>query len=107
YFEAKDAAKIRTLVYWSGVQERERDAFNKSLEADFQFKVRRVEMISLHTKLKMEHVQEGIIFRPTLEPIGRLIVIYEPKRALTAISSVYLVGSKYGRYYITLASPIR
>jgi len=106
YAMAKDKERISTLVYWQGVQDRERNAFNKSIEYDSQFKIKKVEITPLDKDQVMEYTIQGITYRPTLKPIGNLVVTYESQGTVNALSTSYLVGSKDARYYITLASPV-
>ena len=107
YSTAKDTEKIRSLVYWQGVQDRERNAFNRSVEYDSQFKIKKVEFTPLDKNQMMEYTLQGTTYRPTLNPIGNLVVTYEPQGAVNALSTSYLVGAKNARYYITLASPVQ
>ena len=107
YANAKDKERIRSLVYWQGVQDRERNAFNKSIENDSQFKIKNVEIKPLDKNQMMEYTLQGITYRPTLEPIGNLVVTYERQGTVNALSTSYLVGAKDARYYIILASPVQ
>ena len=107
YANAKDKERIRSLVYWQGVQDRERNAFNKSIEDDSQYKIKNAETTPLDKNQMMEYTLQGITYRPTLEPIGNLVVTYEPQGTVNALSTSYLVGVKDARYYIILASPVQ
>ena len=106
YFEAKDQEKIRTLVYWPGVLDRDRDSFSRSVDYDLQFKIKKIEMAPLDKNRTLEYTTEGTTYRPTLEPVGQLVVSYESQDSIKNLSTSYLVGVKDNRYYIVLASPV-
>ena len=106
YADAKDKDKLRTLVYWPGVQDRERRSFDKSIEDDSKLTVKSVDSGPLAKDQMMEYTLEGVTYRPTLTPIGTLVVAYVPQGTARVLATTYLVGVKDNRYYITLASPV-
>jgi hypothetical protein len=106
YFTAKDQAKLSTLVYWPGVMQRERDAFNRSLSSDLQYRLKKAGFVELDKNQTLEYTLGGTVFRPTLPAVGRLVATYEDQGAAKNLSTTYLVGVKDNRYYITLASPV-
>jgi len=106
YAQAKDKEKLRTLVYWPGVQDRERNVFEKSIDDDSRLTVTGVDSGPLAKDQMLEYTLEGTTYRPTLAPIGKLVVTYAPQGAAKILSTTYLIGVKDDRYYITLASPV-
>lgn len=105
YFEAKDVEKLKALVYWSGVQPSDRESFARSLEFDLKYQLQDVRLVPLQRGEKLEYSRNGVTFRPTLTPVGRLIATYKGAGTTRSVSTSYLVGRKEGRYFITLASP--
>jgi hypothetical protein len=105
YFEARDEAKLQSLVYWAGVQEADRQGFIRSVRFDLGHRLKSVEFVPLNRGEKLEYSKGGVVFRPSLPPVGRLVATYEGSGTLQRLSTSYLVGVKDGHYYITLASP--
>ena len=105
YFAAKDVEKLKTLVYWSGVQQSDRESFARSLEFDLKYQLKDVRLVPLQRGEKLEYSRNGVTFRPSLTPVGRLIARYEDAGTTRNLSTSYLVGTKDGRYFIALASP--
>ena len=106
YFDAGQADKLRTLVFWPGVMERERNSFNRSLEFDLKYQLASVTLAQLDTNETLEYTIDGTVFRPTLTPIARLVATYRGHGEMKTLSTSYLIGVSNNRYYITLASPI-
>jgi hypothetical protein len=107
YFEQHDETKLGALVYWPGVRERERDSFFRSLRFDFKYRLLTVEISPLDPHIASEYSLDGIVFRPALPPMCRLVARYQGNGDPANLSSSYLVGVKNGRYYIDLAVPVR
>jgi hypothetical protein len=105
YFEAKDETKLQGLVYWTGVQEADRQGFIRSVRFDLGHRLKSVEFVPLNRGEKLEYSKRGVVFRPSLPPVGRLMATYEGSGTTRRFSTSYLVGVKDGHYYITLASP--
>ena len=104
YFDAKDVEKLKTLVYWSGVQQSERESFARSLDFDLKYQLKDVRLVSLQRGEKLEYSRNSVSYRPSITPVGRLIAVYEGAGTTSNLSTAYLVGTKDGRYFITLAS---
>jgi hypothetical protein len=105
-FEARDAERLQSLVYWPGVAQRERDMFVRSIQKDLKFKLKNVEVASLGDTKALEYTLDGTIYRPTLTPIARLVATYEGTADMQNVFTSYLVGVKDNRYFITLASRV-
>jgi len=107
YFRAGDTQKLRTLVFWLGVMDRERAAFDRSLRFDLQYKLASVSVSAMTGAEVLEYKRDGVIYRPTLPPAGRLTANYEGHGETKAFSTTYLIGVSGHRYYIVLASPAK
>jgi hypothetical protein len=105
YFQQKDERKLATLVYWPGVEQRDRDGFFRSLRGDLNYRLQKVEFLPLDPGLKLEYTLSGITYVPALPPVGRVVATYEGQGNVNHASTSYLVGVKDGRFYITLAVP--
>jgi hypothetical protein len=105
YFDAKDEQKLQSLVYWPGVQEAERQAFIRSVHFDLGYRLKGVAFVPLTRGEDLKYTKGGVVFQPTLPPIGRLVATYEGSGTTQRLSTSYLIGVKDGRRYITLASP--
>jgi len=105
YFEKKDTQNIRSLVYWPGVLDFERNSFNRSVNYDMEFKLQKIEIAPLDKNQMLEYTREGITYKPTLKPLCKLVATYVPHGDLDKLSTSYLVGVRDKRYYIILASP--
>jgi hypothetical protein len=107
FFQQKDEQKLATLVYWEGVERRERDGFFRSLRNDLKYRLQNVKFVPLDTGVKLEYTLDGVTYMPVLPPIGRMVASYEDQDNVKNPTTSYLVGVKDGRYYIDLASPKR
>jgi hypothetical protein len=105
YSEAADLERLYRLVYWSGEQGNLRENYRRFVEKDFPETIERIEIVPLPGDDSPHYMQGGIQYRPNLDPIGRLVVQFKPRRDFS-YNSQYLVGKKEGRYYIVLASPV-
>jgi hypothetical protein len=107
YFQQKDEHRLATLVYWPGVEQRDRDGFLRSLRSDLKYQLKKVDVAPLDAGAKLEYTLEGVTYVPALPAIGRMIVSYEDEGNVKHLSTSYLIGLKDGRYYIDLATPKR
>jgi len=107
YFQQKDEHRLATLVYWQGVEQRDRDGFLRSLRSDLKYRLKKVDVVPLDAGAMLEYTLEGVTYAPTLPAIGRMIISYEDEGNLKLLSTSYLIGLKDGRYYIDLATPKR
>ena len=107
YFQQKDEQKLATLVHWEGVEQRDRDAFLRSLQSDLKHRLRKVELAPLDASMKLEYTINGVTYIPAVAPVERMIAAYEDEGNVTHLSTTYLVGRRNGRYYIDLAIPNR
>lgn len=103
YFQQKDEQKLATLVYWHGVDQRDRDSFVRSLRNDLQYRLKKVEFVPLDSGAKLEYTLEGVTYVPALPVIGHMVASYEDQGNVKHLSTSYLIGVKDGKYYIDLA----
>jgi len=103
YFQQKDEHRLATLVYWPGVEQRDRDGFLRSLRNDLKYRLKKIDFVPLDAGVKLEYTLEGVTYVPALSAIGRMIVSYEDQGNVKHLSTSYLIGVKDGRYYIDLA----
>jgi len=76
------------------------------VDYDLRFKIKKIELIRLDKNQILEYTREGTAYRPTLEPVGQLVVSYESQDSIKNLSTSYLVDVKDNRYYIVWASPV-
>jgi len=107
FFEQKDEQSLAKLVYWQGVEQRDRDGFLRSLRNDLKYRLKKIDLVPLDAGVKLEYTLDGITYVPALPAIGRMIVSYEDQDNVKHLSTSYLVGVKDGRYYIDLATQKR
>lgn len=107
YFALKDEQKLATLVYWPGVEQRDRAGFLRSVRGDLNHRLRKIDFVSLDAGAKLEYTLDGVVYAPALPPVGRMVISFEDEGAVTHLSTSYLVGVKDGRYYVDLAAPKR
>lgn len=105
YFQQKDEQKLATLVYWKGVEQRDRDGFFRSLRNDLKHRLQNVKFVPLDTGVSLEYTLGGVTYMPALPAIGRMVASYEDQDNVKNPSTSYLVGVKDGTYYIDLATP--
>lgn len=106
YFTGRRVDQLRTLVFWPGVRERERNSFNRSLDFDLKYQLASVALAPLDENQKLEYTIDRTLFRPTLTPVAKLVATYNGRGEVKTFSTSYMVGVRNNRYYITLASPI-
>jgi hypothetical protein len=94
YFEAGDETKLQSLVYWAGVQEADREGFIRSVRFDLGHRLRSVKFVPLDRGEKLEYSKGGVVIRPSLPPVGRLVATYEGSGTLQRLTTSYLVGVK-------------
>lgn len=99
--------RMATLVYWQGVEQRERDAFFRSLRDDINYRLQKLEFVPLDAGAKLAYTLDGVTYVPALPAIGRMVVRYKDQGNATHLATSYLVGVKNGKYYIDLATPKR
>ena len=99
--------KLATLVYWQGVEQRERDAFFRSLRHDINYHLQKLEFVPLDAGVKLAYTLDGVTYVPALPAIGRMVVRYKDQGNAMHLATSYLVGVKNGKYYIDLATPKR
>jgi len=107
YFRQKDEHRLAMLVYWQGVEQRDRDGFLRSLRNDLKYRLKKVDFASLDARVKLEYTLDGITYVPALPVVERMIVSYEDQGNVKHLSTSYLIGVKDGRYYIDLATEKR
>jgi len=105
FFQRKDEQKLATLVYWHGVDQRDRDGFLRALRSDLKHRLQKVNFVSLDKGVKLEYTLDGVTYMPVLPAIGRMVASYEDEDNVKNLSTSYLVGVKDGKYYIDLATP--
>lgn len=105
YFQQKDEQKLATLVYWQGVDQRDRDGFLRGLRNDLKHRLQKIKFLPLDKGVKLEYTLGGVTYMPVLPAIGHMVASYEDEDNVKNLSTSYLVGVKDGKYYIDLASP--
>ena len=105
YFQQKDEQKLATLVYWQGVDQRDRDGFLRALRNDLKHRLQKIKFLPLDKGVKLEYTLDGVTYMPVLPAIGRMVANYEDEDNVKNLSTSYLVGVKDGKYYIDLATP--
>ncbi len=105
YFQQKNEQKLATLVYWQGVEPRDRDSFFRSLRNDLNYGLQKIEFMPLDAAIKLEYTVGQVTYVPALPAIGRMVASYKDQGNVKHASTSYLVGVKDGRYYIDLATP--
>lgn len=105
YFDAKDEAKLNSLVYWPNIRQRERESFLRSVKYDLGYSLLKVELVPLKQGETLKYSMNGETFRPSLAPVCRMVATYKGNAGTKSFFTSYVVGAKDGRYYITLASP--
>ena len=103
YFHQKDEQKLATLVYWQGVDQRDRDGFLRALRKDLKHRLQKIKFVPLDKGVKLEYTLDGVTYMPVLPAIGRMVASYEDEDNVKNLSTSYLVGVKDGKYYIDLA----
>jgi len=112
YFAAikkKDLKSAYALVYWKTVDKHSEDLARNSIKSDMESLVSSVKVVPFKHNEKLQYSIKGVVYRPTLPPVGRLFITYTPNSASeTRITSTsYLVGKSGGSYWITLASAVK
>jgi hypothetical protein len=111
-----DLAGLHALVF-SGAGENDWKLFDRMIEQGFQYEIVNVEITNLEEDEVLEYTSNGVKYRPTLAPVGRLVVKYRPRGndpdapagevTVRSLETSFLVGVETGRFYITFAAPVR
>ena len=100
---------VARLVFWGGASQDLRRSTERHIADDFPMRIARVTVRPLAPDERLEYTRDGVTYRPTLRPVGRLTVEFVPgvgtAGGVTATS--YLVGLKDGVYYLLSAEPVR
>ena len=100
---------IARLVFWGGASQDLRRSTERHIADDFPMRIARVTVQPLAPDERLEYTRDGVTYRPTLRPVGRLTVEFVPgggaAGGVTATS--YLVGVKDGVYCLLSAEPVR
>jgi hypothetical protein len=83
----------------------DRQGLIRSVRFDLGHRLKSVKFVPLNHGEKLEYSKRGVVFRPSLPPVARLIATYEGSGPLQRLTTSYLVGVQGEHYYITLASP--
>ena len=75
YSDQRDEQKLRSLVYWSGVRQQERDGSFHSLRHDLTYRLQKVEFVPLEPNVKFEYVAGGVTFRPSSKEPPELLLV--------------------------------
>jgi len=114
YVVAHDKGSLKglnELVCWDGVPESVRGSVERSFSSDLQRVVSRVTHKPIAEDDITEYEHGGIHYRPNLEPVGWLVISFEPVEDARTRgypnSTSYMVGIKDGTYMITTAVPVQ
>jgi hypothetical protein len=101
--------EIERLVFWGGAAQDLRRSTERHIADDFRLTIARVTIQPLAADERLEYTKDGITYRPTLRPVGRLMVEFDPAGGAAGgvTSTTYLVGVRAGNYYIVSAEPVR
>jgi len=103
FFQQKDEIGLRTLVYWRGVGEQDKNGFLRSLSEDFKYRLQDIQFLPLKRDEDLEYTLKGVTYVPALLPVGRMIITYQSQENVHHLSTSYLIGIDDGKYYIDLA----
>ena len=100
---------IERLVFRGGAAAELRRSTERHIADDFPLTIARVTISPLATDERLEYTKDGVTYRPTLRPVGRLTVEFVPGSGVAGgiTSRSYLVGVRGGIYYIVTAEPVR
>lgn len=102
---ANDQPALATLVYWEGVETKEKKLVIASLKEGLERKFESITLIDLPPDQILEYTRNGKTYRPNLKPLKKMQVTYQDDSSGIKSTS-YLVGEHNGEYYITTAAPI-
>jgi hypothetical protein len=100
---------IERLVFWGGAAQELRRSTERHIADDFPLTIARVTIRPLATDERLEYTKDGVTYRPTLRPVGRLTVEFVAGSGAAGgvTSTTYLVGVSDGVYFIVSAEPVR
>lgn len=91
-YARKDTAVFVSNVCWgTHADSAQRAMFDRDVADDFPLKVAQTSIVPLKPDAKLEYTVSGVIYRPTLPPIGRLVVSFETS-GLSERGTAFLVG---------------
>ncbi len=101
--------EISRLIYWGGAANGLRLSTERHIADDFPMAIARVTIEPLAAGEMLQYTKDGVTYRPTLRPIGRMKVEFlrgrDASGGVTATS--YLMGVKDGAYYLLSAEPVQ
>ena len=102
-FDAKDSAKLLSLVCWDRVTPAMKQMVSKQLSALVQKPVVQFQLVAQDPKQKVEYTRDGVTYRPNLAGVKELKITF--KSDATGLTSAGLpVGEKDGKLFITTAA---
>lgn len=102
--EIRDVEALKALVYWEGGSERTREMIEQRLVLHLNLEI---DSIEFRPRTGGEEFELSG-YRPNLEPVGWLVIVFEPpKRDSRFFGKSFVVGEKDGEYMITVAEPAR
>jgi len=105
--DAQSLDDLRRLVYWGRATEDLRKSFERIASGDFGKAITRAVVEAVAPGEVLEYSQNGIAYKPTLPPTGRLKVAFASAGLVRNETTAYLVGRSNDTYYLLLAEPSR
>ena len=103
---AKDIDAMMKLVYWGQTANDDHSMERNLFIVDFDSEITSVTIEPLKADALLEYTRDGVTWRPTLPPIGRLTITFKVGESGNAGSSV-LVAEKDGSHHVVFAAPSR
>ena len=106
-FDRHSIDEMRQLVFWGRADATTRESFDRHAAGDFDVQVGRISVEPVRPTEQLEYRVNGIAYRPTLPPLGRVnidFVVPAGARARSRSTS-YLFGVRDGAYYLLTAEP--
>jgi hypothetical protein len=106
-FKRRSIDEMRQLVLWGRADAVTRESFERRTAEDFDLSVGRVSIEPLRPTEKLEYTVNGITYRPTLSPLGRVNIefVAPPDARVRGRSTSYLFGSRDGAFYLLTTEP--
>ena len=106
--ESRAIATILGLIYWGNAEPEMHRTMERNIAADFGLAIKGIALQPLAKDQRLEYTRNGVLYRPTLRPVGQLKVEFlpEPGKDQQLRSSSYLVGIQDGVYFLLTAAPV-
>ena len=106
--EAGDFSKVSELICWDRVDADAKASFERHTSREFGRSISSVSFEALSEDSMLEYEQNGITYRPNLDPIGFLVVRYPTQEldSTAATAMHFMLGRKEGKLRIITAAPV-